>query len=458
MITGIRLTQLANGEPLLGTAWNYRNLSGVDAAKMRLEDMFEIAQDLGFEFIIDTIKPTLNIDGELTLDNNGAYSDIWPFQERIAMYKKMCEQTGLNIFIEIDFPTIVTDDNWKLYADYFLSLVNEYNWIQYWQIMITPEIQNNNGEYKCSPVNYVRFMKYIYPIVKLQYTGVKVGGPGIYQGLIDYANRDTEPTDWLSAAIGDVYKISDPEYNDVSNNGFLPYMDFFAIQARQNLDSRLGYEAFPQIINNLNIDLKTKINRDIQIFSTYQGRAASKTNANSIIEQGYYDLREILNCIKNDIIPFKTQLVDEYNELLNNSDTYHMGLMEYYMSEDSKKASFAEYKYLLNALKGFNTVVDTNQVVDNITNIDILTLLNTTGDKSATIIWSKHFEETTITLQPHYARQYALSNGDTNSLINPTQVVFNSNTGIRFVIVFQTINKTIVDLEKLELQVEKKLS
>ena len=52
MISGVRLTQLSHGEPLLSTAWSYNNLYGVDAVEKRLEDLFNNAQYLGFNFII----------------------------------------------------------------------------------------------------------------------------------------------------------------------------------------------------------------------------------------------------------------------------------------------------------------------------------------------------------------------------------------------------------------------
>lgn len=462
MITGVRLTQLANGEPLLGTAWYYKNLSGVEAAQQKLQDLFDIAQDIGFEFIIDSIKPILNVNGELTLENQGAYGDIWSFNERANAYESLLTRTGLNIVVEVEFPTIITSENWQTYADYFIQLVEQYNWIQNWQIMVNPETQDQLGNYKCSPVNYVRFMKYVYPIIKMRYTGVKIGGPGIFKALIDYANRTSTPTDWLSIAIGDVYKTGTAEYTEIGDKGFLPYIDFFSIQAIQNVDAKLSYESFSQIIDNLNMDLKMKINKDFQILSINQGRAASKDNENSINEQGYYDLREILNCIKKGIIPFKNQLVDEFININNpeyTDDKYHMGLMEYFLGDTSYKSSYTEFKFLLNALKDFNKVIDTNQVIDNQTNVDLVSLINTTGDKSVTIIWPKHFENTLVTLQPHYARQYYFPNGNKGAIINPTQVKFSTEVdGIHFIVVYQTINKTTINMQELEKEVDLKLT
>jgi hypothetical protein len=461
MITGVRLTQLANGEPLLGTAWYYKNLSGAEAAQQKLQDLFDIVQDIGFEFIIDSIKPILNVNGELTLENQGAYGDIWSFNERANAYESLLTRTGLNIVVEIEFPTIITSENWQTYADYFIQLVEEYNWIQNWQIMVNPEMKDQLGNYKCSPINYVRFMKYVYPIIKMRFTGVKIGGPGIFTALIDYTNRTSTPTDWLSVAIGDVYQSGTAEYTEIGNKGFLPYIDFFSIQAIQNLDNRLSYESLPQIIDNLNMNLKLKTNKDFQILSINQGHAALKDNENSINEQGYYDIREILNCIKKGIIPFKNQLVDEFiniNSPEYANDKYHMGLMEYFLGDESYKLSYKEFKFLLNALKDFNKVIDTNQVVDNKTNVDLVSLINTTGDKSVTIIWPKHFENTLVTLQPHYARQYYLPNGNRNSIVNPTQVQFSTETdGIHFVIVYQTINKTTINMQELEDAVDWKL-
>lgn len=459
MITGVRLTQLANGEPLLGTAWYYKNLSGIYAAKQRLQDLFDIAQDMGFEFIIDSIKPILNVEGELTLENQGAYSDIWPFNERASAYESLLRRTGLNIIVEIEFPTIITDDNWQKYADYFLQLVEQYNWVQNWQIMVSPETKDQFGNYKCSPVNYVRFMKYVYPKVKLRYTGVKIGGPGIFEALIDFYNRTSTPTDWLSAAIGNVYKLGTEEYTVIEDKGFLPYIDFFSIQALQNIDNRLSYEFFPQIIDNLSMDLKMKINKDFQIISINQGRAASPDNISSMNEQGYYDLREMLNCIKKGIIPFKNQLIDEFNSSPSTDNKYYMGLIQYFLGDTSYKPSYDEFKFLLNAVKDFNKVIDTNQVINNSSNVDMVSLINTAGDKSITIIWPKNLENTLITLQPHYARQYYFSDGSRGAIVNPMQIQFSTTPdGIHFIVVYQTINKTTINIQELEAEVDKKLN
>lgn len=462
MITGVRLTQLANGEPLLSSPWHYNNLSGINAVQERLSDLFSIAQEIGFEFIIDTIKPTLMPNGELTLANNGAYGNLWSFTERINLYELLLIKYKLNILMEIEFPTIITDNNWQIYADYFISLVEKYPWIEYWQIMTLPETKDSNNNYKCSPMHYVRFLKYIYPIIKTRFSGIKIGGPGIFDALLDYINRSSNPTDWLSAAIGDTYAMHTPEYTDIGLNGFLPFIDFFSIQAKQNISSRLSYENFPQTIDKLISGLKLKMNQEFLIFSTYQGRAAYMNNSNTLNEQGYYDLREMLNCIKKGIIPFKAQLVDEYfniNTQIDN-DKYHMGVIQYFMGNDAKKPSFFEYKFLLNNLRGFNKITNTNQVVDNYNNIDIITFINNNESKTATIIWPKTVDTTTVTLQPHYARQYITSNGEKNNIINPTQFLFNveSSDGIKFIIVFQTINKSIINVEELENSVNKKLN
>ena len=58
MITGVRLTQLELGEPLLGASWEYKTLTGKEAVEKRLDDIFYNASYLGFNLIIDTILQT----------------------------------------------------------------------------------------------------------------------------------------------------------------------------------------------------------------------------------------------------------------------------------------------------------------------------------------------------------------------------------------------------------------
>lgn len=462
MITGVRLTQLANGEPLLSSSWNYKNLSGVEAVEKRLEDLFYIAKHLGFNLIIDTIKPQSIIINEgqeneveiLHLNNNGQNGDIWPFDRRIKLYEIYKNQANIELLMEVEFPNRLTSKNLEVYANYFIDLVNQYPWINNWQVMVNPEEKDDLGQYKCDPVYYVKFLKMVYPKLKLEHVGIKIGGPGIYQALVDF-NNDI-PNNWLSEAIGQKFG-TDPKYHEIGNNGFLPYIDFFSIQGRQD-KADLKYEIFPSVMEKLSLSISGLIDKDIPIYSIMQGRPAAADDYNALKSQGYYDLREILNCIRLNIIPFKNQLVDEFYDPSDiNVDTskLHYGLLYYYLGNEGQKPAYNEYYFLLKNLDKFYIPTESNKVFDVNPNLDSLTLLNKEGDMSATIIWPKTWSNETVTLTPHYARQYLISNGQKLSITDTTQIVLDNN---KFVIVYEKINKVALDIEKLEKKIERKLN
>ena len=452
MFTGTRLTQLNHGEPLLGTVWSYKNLSGVAAAEQRLEDLFLAAKNLGFNSIIDTIRPQLDPFGNLTLENNGFYGNLWPLSRRLELYKEFSTYYGIKLIIEIEMPTNITDLNYQSYSDYIISLITQNNWILNWDILTVPEILDNFNNIKCSPKNYVRMMKNIYVNIKLNNSNISIGGPGIFQALIDYNNSVNN--NWLSQAVGDYY---DPNISDqviIGPYGFLPYVDFFSIQGKQNTTG-LSYELFPSIIDKLNALIQSKLNKKLPIYSIFQGWQASAANGQSLEEQGYYELREILSCIKKGVVPYKNQLVDEYDNGNFSTEQLNYGLFYYYLGSNGAKPAAAQYQFLLQTLKDFNTVTNTLEVIDPNPNIDTLTLLNKYGTQSATIVWTKTINDETIILQPHYNRTYLLPNGMTDLIITPIQINLDN---YKFVIVFQNINQSTINTQEIEALVEKKIN
>jgi hypothetical protein len=267
MITGVRLSQLAVGEPLLGASWEYKTLTGKAAVIKRLEDLFYNAKYMGFNFIIDTIKPQIDANGKLTLINNGVHGDIWTFQERINKYKELCENTGMTLLLEVDFPNIDSTNVYN-YAEFFIdSLISEYDWVKYWQVMVLPDSIDINKNYKCSPVNYTRFMSTIYPKVKQYNSQIQIGGPRIFDCISDYINKKEG---WFAEAIGEYYDVSS-DYTEIGDKGFLPYIDFFAFQGKQNTGT-ISYTNYSSIVDNLKESIYDRIgDNNIRFFSTEQG-------------------------------------------------------------------------------------------------------------------------------------------------------------------------------------------
>jgi hypothetical protein len=468
MITGVRLTQLANGEPLLGTSWSYNDLLGIDAVEKRLEDLFYFAKIAGFNTIIDTIKPQLDINGVLTLENNGLYSDQWTIYRRLELYQRFSINNKINVMLEIDFPGIVNESNYIEYGNFFLTLVKSYSWIRSWQIMTTPEILIGNvtPEYKCDPITYSKLIQYIYPIIKQNYPQIEIGGPGVYQALSDYL--DEKPDNWLSIAIGDKYG-SDIKYNEIGSTGFLNCIDFFSIQGKQNT-TPMRYEIFPELIDKLNNMFIRKINTIIKTYSLVQGHQSFKNedpnilNDSSLNEQAYYELREFLNCFRKGIVPFKHQLIDEFNDSLitNSSDQALLGygLLYYYAGSNGFKPAYNDYTFLLKNLSEYKSVVPNKDIIeldpDNKDNIEILTLTTEDESKLASIIWPKTFSTLTLTLKAHYARSYIIIGDDQpQSIINPTQITLKNN---HFLIVYEQLGMNKINVEELQKMIDKKLS
>ena len=63
MYSGVRLSQLAVGEPLLNVNWEYKELKGKAAVAKRFEDVIYNASYLGFTYLIDTVRPQVDESG-----------------------------------------------------------------------------------------------------------------------------------------------------------------------------------------------------------------------------------------------------------------------------------------------------------------------------------------------------------------------------------------------------------
>ena len=483
MITGVRLTQLAHGEPLIGASWSYKNLYGVSAVEQRLEDLFNAAQYLGFNFIIDTITPQLTSQGLLTLDNNGIYGDQWSIERRLELYKTYSFQTGIQLLIEVDFPGDI-NSNIDYYAQYFIELVTQYPWVGYWQVMLNPETLLSNGQYKCTPANYVKFLNIVYSQIKINYPGIKIGGPGIYDGLIEYVNSEyispsgiTLHNGWLAEAMGEKYG-SDPSYQTIGPLGFLNNIDFFSIQGEQNTYD-LRYEIFPSVISKLNNGIEAlfsnqRLTKTIQIFSISQGHQALSGDNAALEEQPFYDLREILNCVDNNIVSFKTQLVDEYFDPSIYGATYDatkagFGLLYYYLGASGYKPACTEYNFLLKNLKNYNvsisnTITSTNQVYEANPDVNSITLISNDQSSKVTIIWPTTFRPlspvssnlyTNVVLTPHYYRQYLLPTGQQLSVVDSTEISFENYD---FILVFETIVVQVVDKAAISSAIQTQLT
>ena len=111
MITGVRLSELAVGEPILGASWEYKEKTGKEAVIKRLEDQFYYASYIGFKYVIDTVRPQIDANGRLSANYSGVYGDVWTFDERMTEYRRLAAQTGLTVILEVEFTVQVTDDN-----------------------------------------------------------------------------------------------------------------------------------------------------------------------------------------------------------------------------------------------------------------------------------------------------------------------------------------------------------
>jgi len=447
MRTGIRLTCLKNGDPLLGEVWIYKNLTGEEAIQQKLNDLFIHINKLKFTDVIDTIQINKNANNQLYVGNSGINGDLWPMEKRMDTYHQLCGEYNLNLILEIEFPTAVTDLNVNSYAQYAVNVINTYPWVKRWQIMTEPESRDESGVMKCPPYLYVQLIKYIYEIIHTKYNDIQIGGPGICLGVSDYVNSEyivdgeTFHNGWLATATGEYYGVDEND-DDIGPSGFLEYIDFFAFQGKQNLDS-MNYNIYTDVIERMKKGLVSQAQRnnlifDVEYLSTYQGHYAESGNYNDLQLQAFRDLREIINAYKANVIPFKTQLVDEFFDPEDVDAVKNVYGLLYYFLGNTTKPAYDQYKFLLTKLEDYTQLADNTYNLNNkrpfVMSDDLhsVMLMNREKTMLCTVIFPAHERQvltknpsyTTVTLKPAVNREYYLPDGMHGVLQNPLDITF----------------------------------
>ena len=474
MRTGIRFTCLNIGDPLLGQTWEYKTLTGVDAVEQKLVDMFYVANSLRVTDVIDTVNVGFDSDGLPCTPSTGVNGDLWPLARRLEVYRTNILKYKLNLVLEVEFPTVVVDENVELYADYVVSLIRKYPWVNAWQVMTQPEALDEAGMVRCSPLNYVRLMRRIFVDGHLACPDVKIGGPGILEAITEYVNSETLDVDgalvhsgWLATATGEFYGTS-PQFSEIGKNGFLDYVDFFAFQGRQNYQE-LNFGVYQQVITKLRRGLvaqtkRTGGNLNIPFLSTYQGHYADRSNFTDMQLQGYRDLREYMNAFAVNVVPFKAQLVDEFHDPDDTStQPNYMGILYYYLT-NGRKPAYTQFKFILELLSDYTRLADNTISVKNKRPYEedqLLTsvmLMNADGSKLCTIIYpvlerdvmSPKPRYTTVVLKGGLNRKYHLPDGTNATVMNPVDIVLKNYD---FVVVTEEVEAQAVVTEDLKTEV-----
>ena len=239
MLTGIKFSQLGQGDILIDKNWSYRNLWGLAASKQKLLDQFKYSKEIGFKIIYDSICPIYDENMNLTLKNSGHNSQIWPLydnvthEDRISIYKKEVLAGNFTFVCRVEFPNVLSNENMDEYVEFFMDLVQnpDFSWIENWTFFENPEQLVYIDEKDIyvpaiSPQNYVTFLSTIRSLAKKTNPNVKIGGPGLLKGLgiIDPNNPlkgdNTFYHNWLKEAV------------DLS---LLQNIDFFTVQLRQEV-------------------------------------------------------------------------------------------------------------------------------------------------------------------------------------------------------------------------------
>lgn len=472
MRTGIRLTCLKNGDNLLGQTWEYKGLVGTEAIIEKTKDLFLHIDMLKIDYIIDTIQLGKDPSNNVFLPNTGINGNEWKMSDRLSLYKDMCSKYKKTLFVELEFPTIVTDYNWQQYARFATEIIDKHSFIKRWQILTTPEQKDDNGVYKCAPQYYVQIMKYIHERINEKYSDIKLGGPGIFHAVNEYVNsehinQDKEKfhTGWLAEAIGELYG-TDPQYDLTEETGFLPYIDFFAFQGDSS-SGEFDYNTFPFVIAKMRQGImaqaqRKSLNIQLEFMSTRQGHYADKDNNQDLQLQAYRDLKEYMSDFIVDVIPFKTQLVDEFfNPLDKNSVKNVYGLLYYYLGNDRKPA-YQQFNFLLNKLKECSSVcldemlIKAKRPYDFTNDVQSVMFLNDAKDKVITVIYpsterivtagNKNF--TRVTIKSAINRTLLIPDGKKVVIENPTDVNFKNYD---FIVVEENLitnTKTKEDLYK----------
>ena len=455
MYTGVRLSTLAVGEPLLSASWIYKDKTGIEAVEERLEDQFYQASYLGFKYIIDTIRPQINASNRLTLANNGINGDIWSFEDRMALYRKLSLKTGIIVVFEIEFTVEVTNTNVDEWVRFILQdLIYTYSWATYWNIGVNPDATYANGHYNCSPLFYSYIMDQVYRRAKGYNHDIKIGGPNIESSLIQFLNNRTG---WLNEAVGNEYSAGN-EYESIGYNGFLDNIDFFTFH--NSSSSSININNYASVIGNIRTILYEHLgNNQIAIFATNIGHKAAFDDSLACNQQAYYDLRDMLTAVKNGIIPFKNELVDAFPESYawaGNFDPNRTdyGILRWFMNT---KLSYSTYKFIYDALDGYSMVVANNNVYEENDEVDSISLQKIENNiiTTVTIIWPISYSTATVLLLPAaYYREYQVENG-ARTLLNSTTEINLKNT--HFIIVYEKTEQLIINEDDIRLNIERKL-
>ena len=456
MITGVRLSELAIGSPILSASWEYKELTGKDAVIKRLEDQFYHASYLGFTYVIDTIRPNITSNGRLTLENNGINGDIWTFEERMAKYHEFASANHMTVMLEVEFTVQVTENNVDEYVRFILSsLVARYQWVKRWIIGVNPDKTYADGTYNCSPELYVYMMNELYRQIKLFDHEIQVGGPNIYESITPFLNGRTG---WLAEASGEFYTKSS-DYLDIGPHGFLTNIDFFAFQGRQD-SSHYNYNNYGSIVSNIRTLIYDHLGDNVvTLFSTTQGHAANFSNTTALMNQPYYDLREILKATKNGVIAFKNELVDAYPDSQAwqghfDSSRIDYGIMKWSMHS---KYAYSTYKFIFDALDGYITLKNVTDIYEEDDNLESITFQKIIEGTvyNTTIIWCKSFNTATVSLlQASFNRAYQLLNGTKTNISDNVDI--NLLAG-HFLIVYDEVEELELDKEDIRLNIERRL-
>ena len=480
MKTGIRFTCLKNGDNLLGQNWEYKNKTGVDAVKEKLNTLFYLTDDLSVDYIIDTLQLGKGSANDLYLPNTGINGDLWSITERMEQYEKLSSQYNKQLVIELEFPTYVTEYNYQQYAQYAVDVIHKFSFVKYWQIMTTPEeIDKATNAYKCPPGVYVQLIKYIYEIVHTNDPTIHIGGPGCFSAVVDYINsayknadKQVFHTGWLAEATGELYGTN-PAYDNTEKAGFLPYIDFFAFQGDMST-GKFTYETFYFDVQKLKTGLVAQANRsgitfDVLFVSTKQGHMADDKSKQDLELQAYRDLKEYMIDFVSDVVPFKAQLIDEYfDEKDKNTQKNVYGILYYYVN-NAYKPAYQQFQFILNKLKDYHTILKDEIMIkakrpydDLEGDVQSVMFLNDNKDKVLTVIYPTvernvnigNTTFSTVTLTPALNRTVYLPNGNSVSLVNPTDVNFKNYD---FIVVEENIVVSTINKEELQANVELKL-
>ena len=467
----MRLTYLAVGDPLLGQVWQYKTLDGVEAIEQKLQDSFFLMDKLNVTDVIDTLYIGLDELGALTLPNTGVNGSVWPMIRRMECYRTQLQRfENMELLLEIELPTVVTDMNRQRYTQLVLDVIAMFPWVKRWQLMTMPEMLDSAGMLRCSSINYVRMFRAIAEEVHTNYPNVEIGGPGILQGITDYVNSeyaDAEEqvwhTGWLAEATGELYSV-DPEYDDVGPLGLLDLVDFFAFQGRQNFQE-LNYTIYQDIIKKMRAGLVTQaqrsgVNFNVPFLSTYQGHFADKGNYTDMQLQAYRDLREYANAWAVNVVPFKTQLVDEFFDEENPDAVKNVyGIVYYYLGNDRKPA-WMQYQFLLTVLQEFTKLppsilsVRNKRPHEEDPNLAYIMLMTDDEAKLATVIFPKTERDVLsakavpqrVALKAGLNRKFYLPDGNSGVLTEPVDVVLKNYD---FVVVIEVLDDGLEVTEDL---------